>query len=274
MLIGDQGYGDTLMFARYIPLVAARCDKVVLACGHELQTLLAPIPGVAATFNRWQDAPAHAVWCRLSSLGGIFDTTPETVPGQSPYIHADPALIASMATTLDAAFPIRRRRIGLFWSGRPTHPNDRRRSLRLARLAPITSLPDIDFVSLQKQVPAEDADLLKASKILDLSAHLTDFSITAAVIANLDMLISVDSAVIHLAGAMGRPVCMLTGKPADWRWMHDQRTSPWYSSLALARQPFPGAWAEVIAAVAEEVHRQGGGVARRLTGADSAERRE
>jgi Flp pilus assembly protein TadD len=259
MLIGDQGFGDTLMFARYIPLVARLCDKVVLACGSELEALLGAIPGVAATFTRWQDAPAHAVWCRLTSLGGVFDTTLDTIPGPNPYIHADPRLAFEMKAVLDAAFPSARRRVGLFWSGRPTHPNDRRRSLTLSQLAAITSVPEIDFVSIQKQVPPADAATLAAApNILDLSARLTDFSATAAVIANLDLLISVDSAVVHLAGAMGRPVWMLTGKPADWRWLHDQDHSPWYPTLHLARQPTPGDWDTAIAAVAARLRSQTG----------------
>ena len=261
MLIGDQGYGDTLMFARYIPLVARRCDKVVLACGTELQGLLGKIPGVAASFSRWQDAPPHVAWCRLTSLGGVFGTGLDSIPGPAPYIHADAEAVARMAALLQEALPVagevRRMRVGLFWSGRPTHPNDRRRSLGLAQLAPVTAIAGIDFVSLQKMVPDGDATLLAGSPhILDLSARLVDFSVTAAVIANLDLLISVDSAVVHLAGAMNRPVCMLTGKPADWRWLHDTDRSPWYPSLHLARQPAPGAWGPVIDSVAAELRRQ------------------
>jgi Tfp pilus assembly protein PilF len=259
MLIGDQGFGDTIMFARYIPLVAARCARVILACGVELHSLLANIPGVHASFTRWQDAPPYTVWCRLSSLGGIFATTPDTIPGPPPYLHADPARSAAVAAAFNARFPVRKPRIGLFWSGRPTHPNDRRRSLRLAQLAPITELKKFDFISLQKQVPEADAARLAAApNILDLAADLpafalTDFAATAAIIANLDLLISVDSAVVHLAGALGKPVIMLTGTPADWRWMLDRADSPWYPSLSIVRQPTPGDWTSVISGVAKQL---------------------
>jgi len=199
------------------------------------------------------------VWCRLSSLGGIFATTPDTIPGPPPYLHADPARSAAVAAAFTARFPVRKPRIGLFWSGRPTHPNDRRRSLRLAQLTPITELKKFDFISLQKQVPEADAARLAAApNILDLAADLpafalTDFAATAAIIANLDLLISVDSAVVHLAGALGKPVIMLTGTPADWRWMLDRADSPWYPSLSIVRQPTPGDWTSVISGVAKQL---------------------
>jgi Tfp pilus assembly protein PilF len=256
MLIGDQGYGDTLQFARYIPQVAQRCREVVMACGAELESLLSRQPGVVRTFNRWQDAPEHTVWCRLSSLGGIFSPNLDSIPVSPAYITADPAEVANWAERLDGLLPRRRLRVGLFWAGRPTHPNDRRRSLRLAQLAPLTSQGDIDFISLQKQMPPQDAATVAAlPNLRDVGPQLENFSTTAAVLANLDLLVTVDSAVAHLAGALGRPVCVLIGAPADWRWMHGRDDTPWYPSMRLVRQPSPGVWGPAIATVSSALER-------------------
>ena len=252
MLIGDQGYGDTLQFARFIPKVAERCKEVVLACGAELEPLLSRLPGVSRSFTRWQDAPPHTVWCRLTSLGGMFDVQLDELPVVSSYVTPPPGAAEEWAAKLDARLPRRRLRVGLFWAGRPTHPNDRRRSLRLEHLASITDLPGIDFVSLQKVVPPADAQRLAAMpNIIDMSADLADFGVTAGIMANLDMLVSVDSAVIHLAGSMGVPVNVLMGTPSDWRWLQGRDDSPWYPGMRLFRQPVPGDWATPIARLRE-----------------------
>jgi hypothetical protein len=253
MLIGDQGFGDTLQFARFIPAVAARCKNVTLACGGELEALLARIPGISRTFTKWQDAPPHVAWCRLSSLGGLLNAAPGAIP-TDPYIAPDPVLVAEWSARLSAQLPRRRPRVGLFWAGRPTHPNDRRRSLRLEQLAALTDQQEIDFVSIQKVVPdADRARLDSLPNLLDLSASLTDFSATAAVIANLDLLVTVDSAVGHLAGAMGRRVTVLSPSPADWRWGLEGEESWWYPSMRLLRQATPGDWAPVIREAAGQV---------------------
>ena len=253
MLIGDQGFGDTLQFARFIPEVAKRCKEVTLACGGELESLLTRIPGVGRAFSRWQDAPPHTVWCRLTSLGGLLNAAPGSIP-TDPYIFADPAAVNEWSARLSALLPRRRPRVALFWSGRPTHPNDRRRSLRLAQLTPLISQSDIDFICLQKIVPDADKPLVAATpNMLDLSAALTDFGTTAAVLANVDLLVTVDSAVAHVAGALGRPVTVLSPSPADWRWGLQGEESWWYPSMRLLRQPVPGAWDPVIAAAAAQV---------------------
>ena len=256
MLIGDQGFGDTLQFARFIPMVAARVKHVALACGGELEALLAPIPGVGSTFTRWQDAPQHTAWCRITSLGGIFEVTPETLPNQ-PYVAAEPGLRTIWAEKLAQALPGGRKRIGIFWAGRSTHPNDRRRSLRLAQIAPILQAAHaagIDVVSLQKQVPDGDRAALAATPtILDLSAELENFAITAAILSNLDMLVTIDSGICHLAGALGVSVTMMSPTPADWRWMNTGSATAWYPTMQILRQPPPGDWASVITEAAARV---------------------
>lgn len=254
MLIGDQGFGDTLQFSRFIPAVAARCREVTLACGGELKSLIGRIPGVARSFTKWQDAPPHTVWCRLTSLGVLLNAAPGNIP-TDPYVFANPDAVREWSARLSVLLPRRRPRVGLFWSGRPTHPNDRRRSLRLAQLAPLTDQSDVDFVSVQKVVPdADRATMAAIPNMIDVSAALTDFGVTAAVLANLDLLVTVDSAVGHLAGALGRPVTLLSATPADWRWGLEGEHTGWYPTMRLLRQPSPGTWDRVIATAAQQVH--------------------
>ena len=175
-----------------------------------------------------------------------------------PYLKADPARIAFWRDKLAALLPPGKRRIGLAWTGRPTHPNDRRRSLPLERLRPIAEAGDAAFVSLQKPMPTRDlAAMQQFPGMTDLSADLTDFGETAAMMENLDMIVTVDTAMGHLAGALARPVWIMIPKAADWRWMLDRSDSPWYPTARLFRQTRPGAWdellAEIAAALAQEL---------------------
>ncbi len=167
-----------------------------------------------------------------------------------PYLFADAARVAAWRDKLDASLPAGVPRIGLAWTGRPTHPNDRRRSIPLARMAPFRGAGRASFVSLQKPMPAADrATLDQFGGMTDISADLTDFGETAAVIENLDLVITVDTAMGHLAGALGKPVWIMLPKASDWRWMLNRADSPWYPSARLFRQQTPGAWDTVIAEV-------------------------
>jgi Flp pilus assembly protein TadD len=242
LLVADQGYGDVLQFVRYAPLVAPFCEQIVVACAPELSSLISRMPGVGVAASRWSDVPTHAAWCRLSSLPQIFDTTPDTIPCGQFYLSPDPALVETWARRLDERLGTRRPRVGLVWQGRTSHPNDARRSLRLAALTSILSVPDTSFVSLQRPVPAHDTTLVRQARLLDLAEELTDFDVTAAIMTNLDLVITVDSAVAHLAGALGVPAWVLLGNPSDWRWMLEREDSPWYPSVRLFRQSHPGAW--------------------------------
>ena len=251
LLIGDQGYGDTLQFCRYVPLVAARCREVILGCSAEMAPLLARIPGVTQCCHRWNEIPGHAAHTRLSSLPGLFHTTLETIPAPIPYLTPDPARQAKWATRLETLAPGPGRRIGLAWSGRPTHPNDRRRSLRLAPLTPLGAAGPAQFVSLQKPFPdADRAAMGEFPGLVDLAEELTDFEETAALVSLLDLVITVDTSMGHLAGALGRKVWIMLAKANDWRWLLDRDDSPWYPSARLFRQAKPGAWEPVIASVA------------------------
>ncbi len=251
LLVGDQGYGDTIQFARYIPMVAERCEEVVLGCSAEMGPLLRDIPGVKQFCHRWTDVPGHAAHCRLSSLPLFFGTTLATIPAKVPYMKADPARIAAWRSRLGDQLPHGTRRIGLAWTGRPTHPNDRRRSLALSRLLPLAQAEQVAFVSLQKPFPDSDrAAMAHFPCMTDLSAELSDFGETAAVIENLDLVITIDTAIGHLTGALGKPAWIMLPKAADWRWLLERSDSPWYPTVRLFRQDTPGAWDQVIADVA------------------------
>jgi tetratricopeptide (TPR) repeat protein len=247
LLVGDQGYGDTIQFARYIPMAAERCQEVILGCSAEMGPLLANIPGVSQYCHRWTDVPGHAAHCRLSSLPYLFRTQLDTIPSQFPYLKVDPARVAHWRERLDASLPAGMKRIGLAWTGRPTHPNDRRRSMALAQLGSLTDVGRAAFVSLQKPMPARDLAVMPMfAGMVNLADALTDFGETAAVMENLDLVITVDTAMGHLAGALGKPVWILIPKAADWRWMLEREDSPWYLSVRLFRQQKPGAWDEVL----------------------------
>jgi hypothetical protein len=247
LLVGDQGYGDTIQFARYIPMVVDRCQELIIGCSAEMGPLLANIPGVKQYCHRWNDVPGHAAHCRLSSLPYLFHTRMDTIPAQIPYLKADPARIAHWRARLDATLPSGVMRIGVAWTGRPTHPNDRRRSMPLSRLAPLAAVGPVAFVSLQKPMPARDlASMQLFPGMTDLSAELTDFGETAALMEALDLVVTVDTAMGHLAGALGKKVWILIPKAADWRWLLDRDDSPWYPSARLFRQQKPGAWDEPL----------------------------
>ncbi len=251
LLIGDQGYGDTIQFARYIPTVAERCEQVILGCSAEMAPLLARIPGVGVCCHRWNEIPGHAAHTRLSSLAGLFHARLDAIPSKVPYLTPDPARVATWAERLDQQLPRERPRIGIAWSGRPTHPNDRRRSIRLERLAPLAQAGPAAFVSLQKPLPVADAAALSSFPgLTDLSDALSDFEETAALIASLDMVITVDTAMGHLAGALAKPVWIMLPKASDWRWLLDRSDSPWYPTARLFRQRSPGAWEALIHEVA------------------------
>jgi tetratricopeptide (TPR) repeat protein len=259
LLVADQGFGDSLQFCRYVSRAVERAAEVVIGCSSELAPIFSKIPGVAATYHRWPDIPPHAAYCLLSSLPLVFGTDATSIPAEVPYLAADAARSAVWRERLAGAASKQSpgagaMRVGFTWSGRPTHPNDRRRSLRLAQLAPLARLANVVLVPLQPKIAAADAKILgEFPNVVDFTAELKDFGETAALLANLDLVVSIDTSVAHLAGALGRPVWVMLPRPADWRWLTERRDTPWYPSMRLYRQPRPGAWEAVIAEVAEAV---------------------
>ncbi len=258
LLVADQGFGDMMQFARYIPRVVERVGEVVVGWGPEVVALLSGVPGVAASYVRFSDIPPHEAYCLMSSLPGLFATELDTIPWTGPYLYADPGKRAEWAARLGPRDG--RCRVGLAWAGRPTHPNNARRSVQLDELAPILATGGIEFLTVQKPVAEADQVLLRRwPQVRDASAALADFAETAALLMNLDLVISVDTSVVHLAGALGVPCWVLLPRPADWRWLHGRTDSPWYPSVRLFRQERPQDWARVVEALAAALARLAAG---------------
>ncbi len=254
LLIGDQGFGDVIQFARYIPWAAARWPDMVAACSAEMRPVLAQFPQLASIHDRWEDVPSFDAYCPLSGLPRLAGTRVENIPGTVPYLHADPARILHWAGRLDRLLPSGLPRVALAWAGRPAHNNDRNRSTTLERLAPILAVPGVAFVSLQKG-PARSGigAYFGAAPLLNLGPSLETFADTMAVLACVDLVIAVDTSVVHLAGAMARPVWTLLPFAPDWRWLLNRPDTPWYPTMRLYRQTAPRAWDELAGRVATDL---------------------
>jgi Flp pilus assembly protein TadD len=251
----EQGFGDTLQFVRYLPMVRQRCGRVILETRRELLDLLRGFPGADERVERpaGHHPPVAADACvPLLSLPGIFGTTLETIPAPVPYLHADPEKTNLWARRLQGP----ELKIGMVWAGRLEHSNDRNRSCPLELFLPLMGLPGLRWFGLQKGPAAAQSEIEPISRMLvNWGTGLKDFSDTAAAIAQLDLVLSVDTAVVHLAGAMGKPVWVLLSFVSDWRWMTRREDSPWYPTMRLFRQATPGDWPGVFRRVAEDLER-------------------
>ncbi len=246
LLHAEQGLGDTLQFLRYVPLVAARGGKVLLLVQPALKRLLQGFEGVDQVFGFGETLPDYDLHCPLMRLPRRFATTIETIPPIEPLLAAPEAEQALWRSRFGQGG---RPGIGLAWAGNPAHANDHNRSAPLAALTPLLSLAGVRWVSLQKEPPPGDAATLATySDMLQPGEALTDMAATAGLIAALDLVIAVDTAVAHLAGVMGKPVWLLLPHAPEWRWLGSRGDSPWYPTARLFRQPEPGNWR----AVAEE----------------------
>jgi len=252
LLYAEQGLGDTLQFVRYVPLVAARNGQVLLEVQPALRRLLSKVDGAFEVISRGADLPEFTWQCPLLSLPLAFATEVSTIPAQVPYITPDPAEVEAWRPRLQGE----KRRIGVAWGGNPEHHRDRLRSIPLAQLAPLLDLPGTTFYSLQVGAGAEQTKQLPpGARLIDLTASLKDFADTAALVAHLDLVISVDSSVAHLAGAMAKPVWVLLNKGPDWRWLLDREDSPWYPTARLFRQATAGDWRDVVGRVEAELRK-------------------
>ena len=257
LLVADQGFGDMIQFARYIPHVRERVPHLIVGWGPEVTALLGEHPDIETCIARWADVPPHDAYVLLSTLPQIFGTALDTIPWPGPYMAMKPDRVAHWRARLDAACKPgpaggRRPRVGIAWSGRPTHPNNARRSIRLETMAPILANQDVDFVVLQKPFPEEDrAYAATLPNLHNISEELESFAETGAVITGLDLVLAVDTAIVHLAGAIGKPAWVLVPSPADWRWLIDREDSVWYPSLRLFRQQSSHDWAPVMARAAQ-----------------------
>ena len=251
LLHAEQGFGDTIQFIRYAPLLARQGAKVVCEVQAELRPVLSQLEDVAVVASG-EPLPAFDLHCPLLSLPLACGTKLQTIPAAAPYLAAPTERVQYWRDRLPRGRP----RVGLVWSGSPSHKNDSNRSIPLARLAKLfEDLPARCF-SLQRDLHNSDAEVLRQlPDLVHLGEHFRDFADTAAVIALLDIVVSVDTAVAHLAGALGKPVLMLLPHAADFRWMRGCDDSPWYPSAKLFRQPAFGDWDSVIARVGDEIRR-------------------
>jgi len=250
LLYPEQGFGDTLQMVRYVPLLAKAGARVIAQVQAPLVPVLKGLEGAERVICLGSPLPSFDLHCPLMSLPLAFGTTLETIPSRTPYLSAQPEQLAAWAERLGRATGPR---IGIAWSGNPKHGNDRNRSMHLKELLPLLS-EGTEVVSLQKDVREIDRDILKThSQIRDFSAALKDFADTAALISLLDLVISVDTAPAHLAGALAKPVWILLPFSPDWRWLLDRKDSPWYPTARLFRQPVFGDWDSVIRKIREEL---------------------
>jgi tetratricopeptide (TPR) repeat protein len=256
LLHAEQGFGDTLQFARYAPLVAARGGRVVLEVQPALVRLMRSLPGPASVIAQGDALPRFDTHCPLLSLPRAFGTQLDSTPAAIPYLTPDPALASRWAARAPGDG---RLRVGLAWAG-SAHPHaaglsvfDRRRSVPLATLAPLTGVPGVQWISLQTGDPAAELRDAPGGMIVQDPGPFEDFADTAALVAGLDLVIAVDTAVAHLAGALGRPVWLLSRADACWRWLDGRDDSPWYPTLRLYRQTQPLAWAPVTARVGQDL---------------------
>jgi tetratricopeptide (TPR) repeat protein len=243
LLHAEGGFGDVIQFARFVPMVKARGGRVILLVQPELIRLFSTLDGAALVLPKTNTPPPFDVQCPLLSLPRVFRTTIQNIPAK-PYLSADPMAAAFWSARLGND---KRRRIGLLWAGSPKF-RGKRKSIPIASLSPFGGLTDARFVSLQQDQPGAAPP---GMELLDCSGDLHDFADAAGLIANLDLVISADSAAAHLAGAMGKKVYLLLPHVADWRWLRDRTDSPWYPTMRLFRQPSAGDWNSVIAQVVE-----------------------
>jgi Tfp pilus assembly protein PilF len=252
LLYTEDGFGDTIQFIRYVPLVAQRAAKVIVECQKELVSLAQNIEGVYRVVSQGERLPDIDVYCSLLRLPYLFKTTIDTIPTGIPYIKPAPALIEKWRDKI--AHDNSKLKIGLAWAGSPREGKLRHRSCPLEMFSVLSELDDIVFYSLQKGVPESGrTNLPDHFKFVDYMEEVADFSDTAALIENLDLVISVDTAVAHLAGALGKKVWTLVSFPPDWRWMLNCKNSPWYPTMQVFRQPSQGEWNVVIDSIFNEL---------------------
>ncbi len=245
LLHAEQGFGDTLQFIRYAPLVAERGAKVIVECQKELVSLLKATEGASKIIARGEKLPDFDVHCPLLGLPLVFGTKLDTIPAKIPYVNADPELVQKWRSKIGQDKSTVK--VGLVWAGNPKLKFGHSRSCPIGTFLPLAERGDITFYSLQKGESEEQAkNLSEDMKLIDYMDDVMDFSDTAALVENLDLVISIDTAVAHLAGALGKPVWVLLPVVPDWRWMTTREDSPWYPTMRLFRQPTAGDWESVI----------------------------
>ena len=254
LVVAEQGLGDSLQFCRYVPMLAALGARVVVEVPRPLARLLSGLTGDPVVITEGERRPAFDAWTPMLSLPLAFRTTLAAIPAEVPYLRADPDAAAAWRERLSV---LPGRKVGVVWAGAPkpddplSNTMDGRRSVTLEHYAPFFSVPGVSLISLQKGPPAVQAAALSPGMVLhDWTGELNDFADTAALIAALDLVISVDTSVAHLAGALEKPAWVLNRYDQCWRWLHGRTSSPWYPTARLFQQKTPGGWSGVIQDVA------------------------
>ncbi|MCG2594735.1 tetratricopeptide repeat protein [Ramlibacter sp. XY19] len=249
LVYGEQGFGDNIQFVRYVPELAKLAHSVLLQVPEPLEPLVGALAPNCRLLRAGELMPAFDVHCSLMSLPALMATTLETIPAAVPYLHADPAAVQAWRDRLGSG----QLNVGIAWSGNPTQANDRRRSMALATFRAL-AVDGCRFVTLKPDLRAEDrAALADWPGLVDHGRELRDFADTAALVAALDLVISVDTSAAHLAGALGRPVWILLVHVPDWRWLRDREDSPWYPTARLFRQDATRQWGPVLERVRSEL---------------------
>jgi hypothetical protein len=260
LLHAEQGLGDTIQFIRYAAIVAQRGGRIVLTCHQPLIRLLSTLPSIDELVPLGYPTPNFDVYAPLMSLPGILGTTLETVPAAIPYLTPpaesnvrviSPGSDTAKQQTQRSKPPLK---VGIAWSGGHLYKKNQSRSCPLKHFEPLLQLPDIAYYSLQKGIAQTTlAELVWETQIQDLGSQLGDMADTAAAIAQLDLVITVDTSIAHLAGALGKPVWVLLTYLPDWRWMLHREDTPWYPTMRLFRQTQPGDWQGVLDRVSQEL---------------------
>lgn len=242
-LYPEQGFGDAIQFLRFVPEVARTAQSVLLLVWPEIEPLVpSTLPSNCRIVRRGEDVPPFDCHCPLMSVPAVLGTTPATLPAQVPYVQAPAAAVQSWRQRVEAGAL----NVGICWSGNPRHFNDRQRSMPLATLRTLAA-PGCRFFTLQPQKRAGDEQALAAwREAVDTGPELRNFGDTAGLIETLDLVVTVDTSVAHLAGALGKPVWILVPHNPDWRWLLERTDSPWYPTAKLYRQTQRGDWASVL----------------------------
>ncbi|WP_234729688.1 tetratricopeptide repeat protein [Acidocella facilis] len=253
LIIGDQGFGDCIQFGRYIPWAAMLAPQPIIACSGELLPLLSQLPHIGKVVTRWDDAGDYDAYIPLSGLPRLAGTTTENIP-PSGYLAAKPALVEEWRARLDRLAPKGKKRIALVWAGRPTHKNDKKRSLKLSQFAPLFARDDVVILTVQKgdQI-AQAGGYFGRAPLVNLGPEIEDFLDTMAILQHVDRLVTIDTSVAHIAGASNVPTSIVLPYAPDWRWLLHREDTPWYPNMRLYRQRVPFQWDDVIARVAADL---------------------
>jgi hypothetical protein len=251
LLHAEQGFGDTIQFARFATLVARRGARVVLQVQDELKEILSGIDGVSCTVGMSDSLPSFDCHCPLLSLPLELQIRVEDLPTVSPYLVAPRERVTAWEHRLSQTGKIR---VAIAWAGRPTFIDDHNRSIGLQRFSPLLAAAGVQFFSIQKVLNPGDEEIIKRHpNVIHLGHEIADFGDTAAIMSLMDLVVSSDTSVVHLAGALGVPVWILLQHAADWRWLMDREDSPWYPSARLFRQSSIGDWSGVVHRVLKEL---------------------